>query len=134
MKILKNGIKLEDENIQQIFLEYIDRLRDLGHKIKEPQDEDLDKIWFEIDKENYEDEQDLEHFVVDLIFKYLYIRAFDIEELKGNAIINAINNMMNQLVGDNNEIKSKDDITLDRIYAEIESCELKFDENGGIIL
>ena len=62
------------------------------------------------------------------------MQIFDIEKLKGNAIINAINNMLKQLLNDNNEIKSIDDITLDRIYAEIDSVEIKFDKNGGIIL
>ena len=62
------------------------------------------------------------------------MKTYDIEKLKGMALLNAINNMIIQLVEDNNEIKSINDITLDRIYAEIDSVGIKFDENGKIVL
>lgn len=61
-------------------------------------------------------------------------KLYDIEELKGIALLNAINNMIIQLLEDNNEIKSINDITLQRIYWEIDSVDIKFDKNGKIVL
>lgn len=62
------------------------------------------------------------------------MKTYDIEELKGMALLNAINNMIIQLLEDNNEIKSINDITLQRIYWEIDSVDIKFDKNGKIVL
>lgn len=62
------------------------------------------------------------------------MKTYDIEELKGMALLNVINNMIKQLFEDNNEIKSINDITLQRIYWEIDSLDLRFTENGDIII
>lgn len=61
-------------------------------------------------------------------------KIFDIYELKGGNINKAINNMIKQLLDDNNEITDKNDITLDRIIAEIDSLAIKFDCKGNIII
>ena len=58
----------------------------------------------------------------------------DITELNGVAIINAIINMLQQLKSDNNEINYIEEISLQRIFDEIDSLDLKFDKNGGIIV
>ena len=57
----------------------------------------------------------------------------DFDELQGLAISNAINNMIAVLMDDNNDIYNLNDITMDRIYAEIDSLDLKFDEYGNIL-
>ena len=59
---------------------------------------------------------------------------YDIDELKGVNIIHAITNMLFQLYLDDNEITRLTEITLDRIYAEIDSVGIKFTEKGDIIL
>lgn len=57
----------------------------------------------------------------------------DFDELQGLAISNAINNMIAVLMDDNNDIYNLNDITMDRIYAEIDSLDLKFDKYGNIL-
>jgi hypothetical protein len=62
------------------------------------------------------------------------MKVFKIEELKGKALNNAIKNMQLQLLEDNNEIKKIEDITLERIFAEIDSVGILFSDSGEIIL
>lgn len=52
-------------------------------------------------------------------------------ELKGLSLITAISKMFQQLLSDGNELE---DITLERIFDEIDSVEIYFNENGNIIL
>lgn len=61
-------------------------------------------------------------------------RLFDIMNLKGIALLNAINNMRRVLLEDNNEITNIEEITLQRIFDEIDSCGIKFNEKGDIVL
>ena len=64
--------------------------------------------------------------------------AFDItyslEELSGTALDTALANMRLQLLYDNNEITTIEEITLDRIIAEIESANLAFTKTGEIVM
>lgn len=57
----------------------------------------------------------------------------EFDNLQGLAILNAINTMMRVLMDDNNDIYDLNDITMDRIYAEIDSLDLKFDKYGNIL-
>lgn len=61
-------------------------------------------------------------------------RLFDIVDLKGKALDNAVNNMRRVLLEDNNEITNIEEITLQRIFDEIDSCEIKFNKKGDIVL
>lgn len=61
------------------------------------------------------------------------MQDYDIFELKGENIFNAIRNMIEQLMTDNNEIVDLNDITLDRIIEEVDVCGLRFSEKGDII-
>lgn len=61
-------------------------------------------------------------------------KVFDIVDLKGKALDNAINNMRRVLLEDNNEITILEDITLQRIFDEIDSCGIKFNKKGDIVL
>ena len=60
-------------------------------------------------------------------------KSFDIMELKGDALIIAIQNMREQLASDDNDF-TLDNITLDDILAEIDSLNLTFTNNGNIII
>ena len=68
----------------------------------------------------------------------IHSTAFDItyslEELSGTALDKALANMRLQLLYDNNEITTIEEITLDRIIAEIESANLAFTKNGEIVM
>jgi hypothetical protein len=57
----------------------------------------------------------------------------DIMELRGDALIIAIQNMREQLASDDNDF-TLDNITLDDIIAEIDSLNLTFTSNGKIII
>ena len=60
------------------------------------------------------------------------MQDYDIFELKGENIFNAIRNMIEQLMSDYNDIVDLNDITLDRIIEEVDVCGLRFTEKGEI--
>lgn len=68
----------------------------------------------------------------------IHSTAFDItyslEELSGTALDKALANMRLQLLYDNNEITTIEEITLDRIIAEIDSANLAFTKTGEIVM
>ena len=68
----------------------------------------------------------------------IHSTAFDItyslEELSGTALDKALANMRLQLLCDNNEITTIEEITLDRIIAEIDSANLAFTKTGEIVM
>lgn len=60
-------------------------------------------------------------------------KEYDLFDLKGISLNNAIKNMQEQLLSDFNDIKTLNDITLDRIISEIDALNLKFNRKGDII-
>ena len=62
------------------------------------------------------------------------IPYYSLEELSVKALDNALSNMRLQLLCDNNEITTIEEITLDRIIAEIDSANLAFTKTGEIVM
>lgn len=57
----------------------------------------------------------------------------EFDNLQGLAILNALNNVISLLLEDYNDVHTINDITFNRIYAEIEYANLMFDEHGNIV-
>jgi hypothetical protein len=70
-EILDEKFEFDDDLAHDLIFENIDHLREMGHKIKEPRDEELENIWCDINDNEYINEEDLNTFIVDLVFKYL---------------------------------------------------------------